>query len=373
MKLNIGGGQHPIEGYETVDRQNGQEAYPLEFGDGVADEVYASHILEHFSHAEAPNVLRDWVRVLKPGGRMRLAVPDAERLDFSDPLWHMHAMGAQANEDDYHRSIYNEDRLRRLMEESGLTEVRRWESDNGDCASLPVSLNLEAVKSDDATKKTIKICGLMSIPRVGWNDNWGSILEALAPFEIPVHRFNGVFWGPNMQKGMEWALDHGVDWMLTIDYDSLFTKEHVNTLLRELGSNAEIDAIAAMQSKRCSEAPLATIKDENGKPIESMRLAGKPVKVTTAHFGLTLLRTECFAKMPKPWFMPHPDDKGGWGEGCVDPDIYFWHKWQAAGLSVYMSTMVRIGHLELVVSEFDDRYQFRQVPVQDWRDLHGVQ
>jgi 8-oxo-dGTP diphosphatase len=39
-------------------------------------EVRASHVIEHFFTSEWPEVLREWLRVLKPGGTLRLAMPD---------------------------------------------------------------------------------------------------------------------------------------------------------------------------------------------------------------------------------------------------------------------------------------------------------
>ena len=44
------------------------------FNDGVLDYVYSSHLLEDFPETE--NVLREWLRVLKPGGYLVLYCPD---------------------------------------------------------------------------------------------------------------------------------------------------------------------------------------------------------------------------------------------------------------------------------------------------------
>lgn len=50
----------------------------LPFKDGCMDAVYASHMLEHLDRAKAPELLAECRRVLRPGGVLRLAVPDLE-------------------------------------------------------------------------------------------------------------------------------------------------------------------------------------------------------------------------------------------------------------------------------------------------------
>lgn len=53
---------------------------PLPFDEGAFDAVYASHVLEHFSRDQAGRFLEECWRVLRPGGILRLAVPDLEWL-----------------------------------------------------------------------------------------------------------------------------------------------------------------------------------------------------------------------------------------------------------------------------------------------------
>ncbi|MCG3204073.1 MAG: hypothetical protein KCHDKBKB_00776 [Elusimicrobia bacterium] len=47
---------------------------PLE--DEFADVVYSSHLLEHFSFRETVSVLREWERILKVGGKLKIIVPN---------------------------------------------------------------------------------------------------------------------------------------------------------------------------------------------------------------------------------------------------------------------------------------------------------
>jgi SAM-dependent methyltransferase len=53
---------------------------PLPFGDAEFDAVYASHVLEHLSPSKGRALVREIRRILRPGGIVRLVVPDLETL-----------------------------------------------------------------------------------------------------------------------------------------------------------------------------------------------------------------------------------------------------------------------------------------------------
>jgi predicted SAM-dependent methyltransferase len=44
------------------------------------DEIRASHVLEHFPNGQIEAVIADWVRCLKKGGKLKIAVPDFEKI-----------------------------------------------------------------------------------------------------------------------------------------------------------------------------------------------------------------------------------------------------------------------------------------------------
>lgn len=50
------------------------------FPDETFDVVYHSHVLEHLDREDAPGLLRECLRVLRPGGALRVVVPDLEQL-----------------------------------------------------------------------------------------------------------------------------------------------------------------------------------------------------------------------------------------------------------------------------------------------------
>jgi hypothetical protein len=149
MKLNLGCGDSPIEGYINLDGKFGDVIYPLAYQE--VDEIRASHVLEHFGREESFDVLQQWASCLKIGGILKIAVPDfsdlmrrkglGEILPFEDII-----MGGQVDDTDYHKSLWDLDKLRTLMGYCGLTEIQSWYSPIRDCASYPFSLNLQGVK-----------------------------------------------------------------------------------------------------------------------------------------------------------------------------------------------------------------------------------
>lgn len=51
----------------------------IPFPDASVDVVYSSHVLEHLDREVAPRFIRECARVLRPGGLIRVVVPDYER------------------------------------------------------------------------------------------------------------------------------------------------------------------------------------------------------------------------------------------------------------------------------------------------------
>ncbi len=150
VRLNLGCGDKILPGFVNVDiapvRKDMEpdvlcDLRDLTFEDGYADEVLSVHVIEHFYLWEVGGVLKEWMRVLKPGGKLILECPNlltaAEELVrnpegilaggkewgktmfvfYGDPEWKDPLM--------CHRWGYTPQSLIKVMAEAGLTECHQ--------------------------------------------------------------------------------------------------------------------------------------------------------------------------------------------------------------------------------------------------------
>ena len=85
IRFNMGCGQDRIEGYMGVDMYGEaadikQDIMKLDLPEACADEIMASHVIEHIPQHRAPEVLGKWYATLKAGGKLALETPDLEAL-----------------------------------------------------------------------------------------------------------------------------------------------------------------------------------------------------------------------------------------------------------------------------------------------------
>jgi predicted SAM-dependent methyltransferase len=86
-RLNLGCGQRFRHNWKNIDFTSSSEAVTahnltkgIPHSDNSFEVVYHSHVLEHFSKAQAQTFLQECYRVLTPGGTLRIAIPDLEQI-----------------------------------------------------------------------------------------------------------------------------------------------------------------------------------------------------------------------------------------------------------------------------------------------------
>jgi len=101
MKLNLGSGDRPLEGYIGVDlAPNADIVCDVrkldQFADNSAEEIIAIHVIEHFYKWEIQPMLAEWRRVLQPGGKIILECPDLKKAAFHFLMGEKDQMGMWA-------------------------------------------------------------------------------------------------------------------------------------------------------------------------------------------------------------------------------------------------------------------------------------
>ena len=178
MKLHLGSASKAIKGFVNVDIRELEGVDVIDniitlekFSENEADLIYSSHVLEHTGRREYMTVLKRWYDVLKPGGTLRIAVPDLEAVfDHYKEHGDLEVLrgflyGGQTYDQNYHYCGWDFKRLAQDLEEVGFKvgTIKRYDwrdtehshiDDFSQCY-LPhmqketgklMSLNVEAVK-----------------------------------------------------------------------------------------------------------------------------------------------------------------------------------------------------------------------------------
>ena len=182
MQIHLGCGKRYIPGFihvdlddfPHIDHRHRIDRLPM-FGNDTAELVYCSYAIEYFDREGALEALREWRRVLKPSGVLRVAVPDFEVLasiyertgDLGQILGPLFGrMTVRTPDGDaifYHRTAYDEKSLGSLCRQAGFRSFRRYDwrqtihrdHDDFSQAYIPhmdkehgllISLNIEAMK-----------------------------------------------------------------------------------------------------------------------------------------------------------------------------------------------------------------------------------
>lgn len=139
LLINLGSGQRPFgPGWTNVDcnpRWNPDvvvdgSSMPM-FADASADMIVLHHVLEHFGCGEGLGMLRECYRILSPGGRLIVTVPDMRMLvkgwitsKISDQIYFTNVYGAYMGEEaDRHKWGFTWTSL-----EEQLREASRWDA-----------------------------------------------------------------------------------------------------------------------------------------------------------------------------------------------------------------------------------------------------
>lgn len=127
-RLHIGAGDKYWPGFINVDFDGDQDVNcditDLEFPNESVDEIHGIHVFEHLNRVDAQDAVKEWRRVLKPGGKLVLEMPCLDKIigmindgvtDTRMTLMGLFGDPRYRNEYMQHRWCYSEDEIIRLM------------------------------------------------------------------------------------------------------------------------------------------------------------------------------------------------------------------------------------------------------------------
>lgn len=139
-KLHLGCFHKKIHGYINVDIREDVNPDIVDdicvlnkFKTESVDEIYSCHVLEHTNRSDSKKVIKRWYDVLKPGGLLRVSVPDLQAtfehyicykdLDVLQALLY----GSQKHPYDFHYMGWDEITLTRDLSNVGFKNIKRYD------------------------------------------------------------------------------------------------------------------------------------------------------------------------------------------------------------------------------------------------------
>ena len=143
IRFDFGSGDKKQDGWISVDIRNeagvqpditADISKPLPFPDDYADEARAIHIIEHFWPWDVEDILREWIRVLKPGAQLSVECPCLEKVlalanvPHCPPnmtYWALYGDPRHKAPEMMHRWCYGVVQLQKLLTRAGLVDVHQ--------------------------------------------------------------------------------------------------------------------------------------------------------------------------------------------------------------------------------------------------------
>tara|TARA_A100001515_G_C4585472_1_gene214337 strand:- start:188 stop:769 length:582 start_codon:yes stop_codon:yes gene_type:complete len=151
IKLHVGCGKRHLPGFVHIDQDDlphidhCRDISDLSiYDDNTVDEIYSCGVVVYFDRVEIVEVLKEWRRVLKPGGVLRTSIADFEKMvqvyfdsektlesrGILGPLfgrWEIQDKETGEKKFIYQRTTYDFESIKKVLESCGFENVGRYD------------------------------------------------------------------------------------------------------------------------------------------------------------------------------------------------------------------------------------------------------
>ena len=154
IRLNLGSGAHAVDEYLSVDVRElpgvdiVADVAALPYRSGTVDELFSSHLIEHFTATVMEReLLPYWYSLLKSEGIFRVIFPDLDGMiqaytknEMSFEALAEVIMGGQDYQLDYHYTVYSPERVAEMLKRVGFRNVKivARNRENGECREAEI-------------------------------------------------------------------------------------------------------------------------------------------------------------------------------------------------------------------------------------------
>lgn len=157
IKLNLGCGKDIRNGYHNLDIMKWNDQVIVQdiktlpdYEDNSVSEIIAQDIVEHFTYVELQKIFKEWYRVLKPNGVIKIQCPDIEEIFDKYYQQAKHGIitwerlsyiinGGQNYEYNFHHICLSYSWLESILLRTGFSKVKKM-------GNINQNMNVEAVK-----------------------------------------------------------------------------------------------------------------------------------------------------------------------------------------------------------------------------------
>lgn len=200
--------------------------------------------------------------------------------------------------------------------------------------------------------EAISAAAIISSGRLLFAETARSLWQSVHQLGFPVAESTSPYWDQSLVQTTKMVLRDvpQAKYLFYLDGDGVFKQQDLIDMYRIIDKGSvngkPIDAIFPVQADRYGNKPLTYNWCSPGLSYDY----GAPFcPWVHGHFGCTFIRASAIKELPEPWCVGQPAPDGTWDQkpGKMDPDTYFWVKFNQHQKMAVQANHTVVGHMQV--------------------------